>query len=191
MNLGQRTQTIKALRRGQVPSDPRVLAAAIRVGTISLPYRRRAARWQKTAQWWVPATYAVGAVVFELTGNNTRLALLWAGFALFFGVLFVWRSYRSRRVPQHVERLRAAATGIPEAASAAVETEESVAWSPRRMKIAVLLLIAVAVGFGAAVYLLAPPRQSPDCRTADNVVTFIYAHRDLLDAGQSNPVVRA
>lgn len=186
LTLEQRTQTVKALRGGQVPSDPRVLAAAIRVGTISRAYGRRAARWQKTAIWWLPATYAAGAVVFEFTGN-TRQALLWAGFALLFAALFAWRSYRSRRLPQHVERLRAAATEIPEAASAAADTEDSVALAPRRMKTAVLLLIAVAIAFGTAVYLWAPPRQSPDCRTADNVVTFIYAHCDLLDAGRITP----
>jgi hypothetical protein len=186
LNLEQRTQVIKALRRGQVPSDPRMLTAAIRVGTISLAYLRRAARWQKTATWWVPAIYTLVAVL-EFTDSNAPAGLLGAGFALFFAVRFAQRSYRSRRLPQHLEWLRAAATGIPEVASAVADTKDSVALPPRRMKISVLLVVLVGVGFGAAAYFWGLPRQTRDCRTTDKAVDFIYAHRDMLDAGLITP----
>lgn len=97
--------------------------------------------------------------------------------------MFAWRSYRSPRLAQHVERLRGVAVEIPEAAPAPA-TAESVTLAPRRMKTAVLLAVVVGLGFGAAAYLSATPRQTPDCRTADQVVNFIYANRDLLDASR-------
>jgi hypothetical protein len=182
LNLEQRTQIVTALQRGQIPSDPRVLAAAIQVGAISLAYRRHAARWQRTAKWWLPAAYTVGAVL-EFIGDNTRAGLLWAGFGALFAAVFAWRSYRSPRLAQHVERLRGVAVEIPEAAAAAA-TAESVTLAPRRMRTAVLLAVVVGLGFGAATYLWATPRQTPDCRSADQVVNFIYANRDLLDASR-------
>ena len=116
-------------------------------GTISLAYRRRAARWQRTAKWWLPAAYTMGAVL-EFIANNRRGVCSGRGFGVLFALLFSWRSYRSRRLPQHVERLRAAAAEIPEAAPAA-DTADSVTLAPRRMKTAVLLVVVVGIGFGA------------------------------------------
>src|ERR1700742_1475989 len=47
LNLSQRSQAVKALRRGEVPPDPAVLAAAIRIGNLSMAYQRRVPRWQR------------------------------------------------------------------------------------------------------------------------------------------------
>ncbi|MDV3305616.1 hypothetical protein K7Z75_18310 [Mycobacterium avium subsp. hominissuis] len=187
LNDGQRTHAMKALRRGEVPSDPRVLAAAIRVGTINLAYLRRAARWQKTTQWWLPALYIfIGVLTF--IGNETRKGLLWVGFALFFAANFAWTAYRSRRLTQHVERLRSAAADIPEAASAPAETEDSVALPKRRIWVAVVTVVVVGAGFGTAAYLSGQfDKQTPDCRTADSAVDFIHAHPDLFDARLITP----
>jgi hypothetical protein len=181
LNLEQRTQIVKALRRGEVPADPRVLAAAVRAGAVSLAYRRHAARWQNTSQWWLPVAYVVLAVAsFAL--NSPRQALLWLGFAAFFAALFGRRSSRARRLPQRVEHLRAAAAEIAQAASAA--TEPAVALPPRRMKTSLLLAVVVAVGFGATMYFWGAHRQTPDCRTADTAVNFIYTHQEMLDVGR-------
>lgn len=180
LNLQERTQVLAALRTGQIPPDPRVLAAAVRAGNISLAHRRRTARWQKSARWWVPGTYIVLAVLAFLS-SNPRQGLLWVGFGVFFGVYSARQSARSRRLPGHVERLRAAD------ASAATDTEDSVALPPRRMKTAMLLTIVVAIGFGVAVYLWGTPRQTSDCRTADKAVGFIYTHPKMLNARLITP----
>ncbi|BBZ15166.1 hypothetical protein MBRA_53610 (plasmid) [Mycobacterium branderi] len=185
LNLEQRSQVSRALRRGEVPSDPRVLASAIRVGTVSLAYLRRATRWQTTAKWWMPAMYLVLAVL-AFVDNDIRRGLLWTGFTVYFATYFAWTSYKARRLPQNVELLRAAATDIPEAAAAASETEDSVVLPPRRI-LATLLVIAVAgIGFGTIGYLSGAFEShtaglTPECHTASDVVDFIYAHRDMLD----------
>lgn len=179
LNLRQRTEAVKALRRGVVPSDARVLAAAIRVGTLNLAYLGRAMRWQRTAKWWVPALYVVLAIL-DFTANDTKRGLLWAGFALYFAAYFGWTSYRARQLPQRVGLLRAAATDSPEATAAAADTEDSIALPPRRIRAVVLLFVVVVIGFGTMGFLLS--RQTPDCRTADAAADFIYTHRDMLDA---------
>ncbi len=180
LNPQQRSQIRKALRHGEVPADPRALAAAIRVGTLSLAYLRRAARWQKTPQWWMPAFYIVLAVVDFIIGIP-RQGLLWLGFALYFAAYFGWTSHRRRQLPQHVARLRAVAAETFEAASAAADTEDSVTLPPRRMWASVVLAVVAAIAIGAGVIAWGLPRQSPDCRTADQTLSFIYAHQDMLD----------
>lgn len=180
LNSQQRSQTRKVLRSGEVPSDPQVLAAAIRLGTLSQAYLRRAAPWQKTAKWWMPALYVVLAVL-NFTTDTPRQGLLWLGFALYFAAYYGWTSHRARQLPQHIERLRAVAAQIPEAASAAADTEDSVTLPPRRIWASVLLAVVAAIILGAAVFFRGQPRQTPDCRTADRAVDFIYAHQDMLD----------
>lgn len=177
----QRAQIRKALRSGEVPGDPLVLAAAIRVGTLSLAYLRRAARWQQTSKWGLPAFYVVLAVL-DFIGNVPRQGLLWLGFAVYFAVYYGWTSRRSRRLPQHVERLRAVAAETPEAASAAVDTEDSVTLPPRRVWASLLLVVVAGILFGCAVLLWGVPKRTPDCRTADQAVDFIYAHQEMLDS---------
>ncbi|ORA41832.1 hypothetical protein BST19_27550 [Mycobacterium bouchedurhonense] len=187
LNHEQRTHVMKALRRGEVPSDSRVVAAAIRVGTINLAYLRRAGRWQSTAKWWVPAIYIlVGVLAF--IARDPRRGLLWVGFALFFAANFAWTSHKQQRISQRVEFLRGAAADIPEAAAAAAETEDSVALPKRRTWVAVVMVVVVGIGFGIVAYLSGQfDKQTPDCRTADSVVDFIHAHPDMFDARLITP----
>ena len=187
LNPEQRTRVTKALRRGEVPADPRVLVAAIRMGTLSQAYLRRATSWQKSAKWWMPALYIVLAVL-NFTTHTPRQGLLWLGFGVYFGVYFAWASYRAQRLLKHVERLRVVATEIPEAASAAADTADSVTLPPRRIWAAMLLAVVFAIIFGIAAYVWGlSDRRTPDCRTADQAVDFIYVHQDMLDARQITP----
>ena len=182
LNLEQRCQVSRALRRGEVPADPRVLASAIRVGTLNLAYCRRVTRWQRAAKWWMPALCFVLAVL-AFVDNDVRRGLLWVGFALYFAAYFAWTSYQARRLSRHVELLRAAATDIPEAAAAAGETEDSIVLPRRRIVASLLMIVVVGISFGTIGYLSgSPERQTPDCRTAGDAVNFIDAHRDMLDS---------
>jgi len=51
LSLPQRSQAVRALRRDEVRSDPPVLAAAIRLGNLSMAYQRRVPPWQKRPAW--------------------------------------------------------------------------------------------------------------------------------------------
>lgn len=184
LNRKQRSGVMKALRRGEIPSDSRVLAAAIGVGSTNLAYLRRAARRQSTARWLLPALYIAFAALAFIT-RDLRRGLLWGGFALFLAANFVWTSRKSRRLTQHVALLRCAAADVPEAASAAAENDsDSMTLPKRRTWVAVPLVVMVGIGFGITAYLSGQvDKQTPDCRTSDSVVDFISAHRDMVDPG--------
>jgi hypothetical protein len=182
LDLQQRTQVYKAVRGGPVPDDPRALAAAARVGVISLAFQRRAPRWQKTTRWWAPVLYVVIGVI-EFLLRDPRQGLVWTAVALFFAILLPVQTRRSRRLPHTVERLRAAASEIPEV----VDVEDTVVLPPRRMRTTVLLLLVLGLAFGTVLYLWGFPRHAPDCRTADKVVDLIYTHPKLLDANLITP----
>jgi hypothetical protein len=183
LNLEQRAEVLRALRNGQVPDDPRVLAAAVRAGTISLAHRRRAGR-QKIARWAVLGGYTLIALS-GFIGSNPRLGVLGIGSALCFAILYVRQHFISRGFPERIERLRAAAAAaaIPEAA----ETEDSVSLPPRRLRTALLLTLAFGIAFGAVVWIWGSPREKRDCRTADKVVDLIYTNPKLLDANLITP----
>ena len=86
LDLPQRSQVVKALRDGPVPADPRVLAAAIRVGDLSTAYRRRVPLWQRKAAWFVPALWIVAGLL-GFVGHDVRTGLTWTAVALLVAVL--------------------------------------------------------------------------------------------------------
>ncbi len=174
----QRTQAVKALRLGDVPAEPEVLAAAIRAGTLMMAYRRQAAPWLRTSKWWLPVLWiAIGVV--EFLANDTRRGIFWAVLSSVMAAQSVWRTYRGRHLPAHLERLRSAA------GPTAAENEDCVALPPRRLWLALPATLAVAIACGGLAYLSSRPR--PDCRTADSAVNFIADHRDMLNAGLITP----
>jgi hypothetical protein len=186
LNLTQRSQAVKALRRGEVPSDPAVLAAAIRIGNLSAAYRRRVPRWQKRLAWCVPVLWLVAGVL-AFVGDNARGGLTWSALALWIAARLLWASHKARRLPQRLELLRSAADSSPQALSVLAEAHDSAAPPPSlRFRIVYAAFVAVAVAGGlVAVYLQAP--HSGDCRTADAVVGFIHARPDMLDSTLITP----
>jgi hypothetical protein len=183
LNLSQRSQAVQALRRGEVPSDPAVLAAAIRIGNLSMAYQRRVPRWQRRVAWCVPVLW-VAAGVLAYVGNNTRGGLIWSALALWIAARLLRASQRARRLPQRLELLRSAADSSPAALSVLAEAHDSAAPPPSlRFRIAFAVFVAVAVAGGVYVQV----RPSRDCRTADAVVGFIHAHPDMLDSTLITP----
>lgn len=108
LNRSQSLAALEALRTGEVPSDPDVLAAAVRVGAISVGYQRTASRAQRAARWCAPAAAFTFGVV-ELF----RLPALYGGLLIAVGFLGVFRTVvgarRRRRSRSNVHILRAAA----------------------------------------------------------------------------------
>jgi hypothetical protein len=186
LSLPQRSQAGKALRRGEVPSDPQVLAAALRVGNLSMAYQRRVPPWQRVFRWCVPILWIVaGALGF--VGGNARSGWTWVGLAVLVAILLAWSSYKTRRLSRHVELLRSAADSSPQAISMLAEAKDSVAPPPRvRFRVAFTVVVVVAVAAGVAVLYLRD-RRTPDCRTADSVVDFIHGHPDMLDSTLITP----
>lgn len=177
----QRTQTWKALRRGDIPSDADALVAAITMAALALRPRRRPQRGAAVLVWVVPVLFTVSAILAFIT-HDVRHGTFWIGFALYFATYQTWLSYRQRRLTQHLESLRAAARNreIP------TDTAESVAVPPRRIWALVAMFTIVGLTVGAMVYL--SDRPDPDCRTANAALAMSY-RTDVTGAwlGVTNP----
>ncbi|ORV47963.1 hypothetical protein AWC05_05140 [Mycobacterium florentinum] len=186
LDLAQRSQAVKALRRGEVPSDPAVLAAAIRLGDLSMAYGRRVPGWQRRAAWSVPALWVVAAVL-EFVGNNARAGLTWSALALLMAARMAWAIHKARPLPARLELLRSAANASPQALALLAQANDSVAPPPGlRYRIAFAVVVIAAVLAGVfAVYQRDQP--SRDCRTANAVVGFIHEHPEMLDASLITP----
>jgi hypothetical protein len=188
LSLPQRSQVAKALRRGEVPADPGVLAAAIRVGSLLLAYRRRVPLWQKRLRWIVPALWIIAGIL-GFIGNNIPTGVAWVGLALLVAMQLVRTSYKERRLSRRLELLRSAVDANPQALSALAlaDAEDSPAPPPRlRIRVALLVVVVVAVAAAVALTMLRD-RRTPECRTADSVVGFIHAHPDMLDSTLITP----
>jgi len=180
-------QATKAVRRGTVPPDPAVLAAAVRVGALSRAYLDRVSKTQRGWRWVLPGCYLVIAVL-DFVSHDRRKVLLWLGFALYFAAYFVWINFQARRIARHVERLRTAAADIP-AAAALAETTGTTSIPPRRVWPIVLVVVVTLIGFGLAEYLwgsrehrTASRATAQDCRTADEALHFLHQHDDMLNS---------
>lgn len=186
LDLAQRSQAVKALRRGEVPSDPAVLAAAIRIGDLSMAYHRRVPAWQRRVSWVVPALWVVAAVL-EFIGNDARAGLTWSGLALLVAARMAWATHKVRQLPGRLQLLRSAADSSPQALSVLAEAHDSAAPPPnRRFRLAFVVVVVIAVA-GAVFAVYRQGQPSRDCRTADAVVGFIHEHPDMLDASLITP----
>lgn len=179
LSRGQRRQVAEVLRRGDVPTDPAVLRAAVRVGTISMAYRRRLPSWQKSSPWPMVALCLAIAVLWFFTQSGLR-AWAWSGMALVLAGLFVRNWYAGRGIERQAAVLRSAVSADPGATAELVDEADSIALPRRRPRLA--LVPALVMGASVAALMLFWNRPTPDCRTSDAVLTFIARHRDLLDA---------
>jgi hypothetical protein len=184
LDRSQQGQALQALRRGEMPPDPAVLAGAIRAGALSTAYRNAITKSQKATRWWMPALYLVISAL-QWPTHELRKGLLWLGFALFFAGYFASVSYRERRLQHHVELLRAGAAGIGEAEAAVAETAGGVPRPPQRQWATAVLLGVIAACFIATVSIWGPShsgRPPGDCAVSREVVEFLDRHREMLDA---------
>lgn len=188
----QQDSAIAAVRHGDVPADPTVLKAAVRVGALSVASLRRGAKQQKRSRWLMPLLYLVPGV-WNLVDGDTRKGVLWVGFALYFAMYFnVW-SYRTRRVPDHVAQLRAAAVKVPEAAGVLAETAGGAQLPPRwqwqSLPLVVVSLAFFVVGghFWGAPILSHSSAHRQDCATVPQVYEFVNRHPEMLNAERIMP----
>ncbi|MCV7028213.1 hypothetical protein [Mycobacterium sherrisii] len=181
LNLEQRSNVVRALRTGEAPADPTVLAAAIRVADLTAAYLRRVPRWQRRAAWLVPLL-AAAAGVLEFVGHDARVGLIWVVLAVLVAGRLGWMTRAARRLPLHLELLRSAANASPQALSALDHSDDIPAAPPGlRYRIVVVVVVAVAAGAVGALAGYLQDQPSHDCRTADAAVNYIHAHPDMLD----------
>jgi hypothetical protein len=186
LSLSQRKHAIRALRTGEAPADPQVLAAAVRIGNLSRAYHGRVPDWQRKVAWCIPALWVVAGIL-EFVGHNARAGITWMVPAVLVAGRMAWATYRVRRLPQGLERLRAAADSSPEALSTLEQAQDSVAGPPAlKIRLASMAVILVAV-IVVCVVVYQRARPSPDCRTADKVVNYIHDHPDMLDGRLISP----
>ena len=183
----QRAQAVAAVRTDSVPDDPAVLAGAIRVAALGTAYLQRVTRSTKQARWFAIGAYTFSAVV-QLWTSGLRHALLWLGFALYFAVYFIVLTRRENQLPPRIERLRAAATGAPQAEAAVAQTAGGVPRPPRRLWVITVLIAVMFTGFLVADHFWSPrpligsPPHRGDCDTSGEVFQFIDRHPEMLNA---------
>jgi hypothetical protein len=183
LDRSQQGRALQALRRGEMPTDPAVLAGAIRAGALSTAYRNAITKSQKATRWWMPALYLVIAAL-QWPTHDLRKGLLWLGFAFFFAGYFAWASHRERRLQRHVELLCAGAMGVPEAEAAVAETAAGVPRPPQRQWATAILLGVIAACFIATVSIWGSShsgRPPGDCAVSREVVEFLDRHREMFD----------
>ncbi|BBZ15158.1 hypothetical protein [Mycobacterium branderi] len=178
---------LEALRTGEVPSDPEVLAAAIRAGTLAQAYRRKTTRAQRAAQWCIPVV-AITAGVVELFRLPPAFGGLLTGAGLLWVVQLVTNARRRRRTDESLQVLRAAADpGMPEAADV-----DASALPPLRYGLGIAAIVIPVIAFMTLVWFVS--FSDRDCRVAGAAVNLIYDKRQLADPRNSEaslPAYRA
>lgn len=111
LDRSARGQAITATRRGDIPTDPAVLTAAIGLCTASLggqPRRSPSGWWAKTIPWIGPAIFTSIAIL-SLAAGDHRKAIGYAGVAAFIAATSWWSTYAGIRTHARLHLLNAAA----------------------------------------------------------------------------------
>lgn len=167
MSKQQRAQAVRALHRGPIPTDPTVLAAAVRNGNRASAYGKRIT----SSRWVSPALFIVLAAWEFLTGQEHR-SVVWVGFALISATLAVWSRHRGARAGARLDLLRSAASADSRVATAVTQDSESIALPARRWWLWGALVVVVVVT--VVVATLASTRSPrADCRAARDAIEFI------------------
>lgn len=178
LDRSQRAAVARALRRGEMPADPRVMTAAIGVGTLALAYRTRSAARTRMLQWLAVALW-VAAGCLSLIGGDVRQGVLWFVLAAILAAATAWRRLRAAQGRRNLELLRAAATTSP--ADEAASGGPALPAPLPRQRVALAAAAAVILICAAASVIYVWGRPDPDCRPADAAITFIAEHPDMLD----------
>jgi hypothetical protein len=165
---------LEALRTGEVPADPDVLAAAIRAGALVQAYRHKTTRTQRAAQRLIPAV-AITAGVVELFRLPVAFGGLLIGVGLLWVLQLVTTARRRRRTDKNLHVLRAATDpGLGQA-----EEVDASTLPPIRSGRVTLAIAILVTAFMALVFVMG--RTSPDCYTVNAVMNLVYDNRQLAD----------
>lgn len=106
-----RARAITATRRGDIPTDPQVLSAAIRLCTASLGGRVRRSPsgwWAKIMPWIWPALFASIAVL-DLAAGEHRKAIGYVGVAAVIAATSWWSTHAGNHTQARLDLMNTAA----------------------------------------------------------------------------------
>jgi hypothetical protein len=105
-----RQRAAAALRTGEAPTNPAVLAAAIKLGQSFL--NAGSSTTQRLVLNVVVAVAFLGAGIVYLTHDDAPLGGFWIGLSVLYLAATLWERYNRQRTHRNVERLRAASSGV-------------------------------------------------------------------------------
>ncbi len=154
LDATQRRQAIEASQRGDAPTDPPVLSAAVRLCTLLVGTRMRTPKWARWGAYLVPAGAAILAIT-RLIDHDVWRATAWLVLSALMAAIFWWDARTLPRLQQQLNLLRAtAASSIGEVPTLAESEYPSVTPSRKVWLIAFGVVIAMSVIAGAAAYLM-------------------------------------
>lgn len=172
----QQTAVSHALRSGDVPGDPRVLAAAVRCGAVIEGQYRRVGRGRFIAVLVCGVLLGVVAVVSFLVVDNGRHGILSLLMAALVTVPVVVRQRNGAAVDTRLAPLRAAADRSPEITAADITPPPT----PKR-KIGHIVVFVLTTGVIVAGFTSLTDQQRRDCRTVEAAAKYLDDHREMLD----------
>jgi hypothetical protein len=161
LDRARRAQAITATRRGDIPTDPAVLAASTRLCTISLGGRHPAPGWATSIPWIGPAVFTAVAGLNFAAGHH-RAAIGYTAIAALLGATNWWNA-RVRADMRARSDLMNAAAEHNGAAVVAAEADLPAVMSMRRgllIAVPIGLLVGVVIVFGT----LLAERPQPSCQ---------------------------
>jgi hypothetical protein len=181
----RRVLAVKALQQGDIPTDPAVLSAAVRVGDLmSALGARRGAQRRRVMTYALPVLYAGIAIVNVLTGA-IRLAVFWAVMAVFFVVITLRTAQAVKRRRERLPLLRSAA-GAPQGdASEPVDVTGLTTLTRRQILLRVALILVAILSTTAVVLAWERPRD--DCRAAGLMIDYIAEDSAMVDPQRIQP----
>lgn len=187
----QRRQLAAAIKPGPLPTDPAVLAGAVRLHNIGRVERERRPLW---LAWAIIAAANFYASRLASMPSNAVVGLALAIVAALYAVLLLWGSVREKQTQSRWAAL-AAAADADVSATAIIAAAQDV---PARLNFrswACLIGAALVIGGSyAATNGAVRSAQLAECRLAAGVVNYIADRSELLDAnrlGGSDPPLPA
>ncbi len=163
-----------ALRGGDVPADPSVLAGALRCGAVTEHYYQRAGRSRSIVQIICGALLAVCGIILFLVADPRR-GVLWLLMAALFVVSGVLRERQRAALGTRLAQLRAAADTVPSITAADIAPTRL----PRRNNWHIVIFVLMT-GIAVAGFTTLADQPRRDCRTANAAVNYLIDHRDML-----------
>jgi hypothetical protein len=182
LGRADRVRALDAVRKGEIPTDPGVLTAAIRLGGIF--HTRRSRRSSSIASVVVAVGLFTAAGIYlaatAVGVGDVGRAVAWIVLALIAVGLAVWDHHRGPRIAANLAALRGAADDA--GLDTATQSEQSVtAITRRRVFIWIYGVGAVVLACFTAV-ALGVSRPSPDCRATRDIVNYLSDNRAIITA---------
>jgi hypothetical protein len=179
LTADQRRELAAAIKPGSLPTDPAILAAAVRIRSMARAERARRPIWQS----WAVISLGMGYAAWLMTmpgGLAVATGLLVV--EALCAVLLLWGQARRHRTEPRWDALAAAAVANPSAAAmltAARDVPVNRDW--RRWATLIAAAAVIGAGYGATNFATRSA-QIAECRLAANVVNYIAENKELLDS---------